>query len=170
MFEGDEVSLRAIAHPLRLRMLSLLTGEGLSASEVARRLGESPANVSFHMRKLHEAGLVTLMETRSLRGGTAKIYRHIPESSARLRTGAGFAALAQGMGQELARRALELPEDGVPVFTDFEGTVDAGTAERVRALAHELGEVLEAGALPVGAAGIRLAVSLAVFPVGDTQR
>ena len=36
-------SLRAMAHPLRIRMLSLLTGAELSAAEVARELGISHA-------------------------------------------------------------------------------------------------------------------------------
>lgn len=169
MFEGGESGLRAVAHPLRLRILSLLTGEELSTSELARRLDENPANVGFHLRKLHEAGLVTLVGTQRVRGGTAKIYRHVPESSERLRTGAGFAALAQGMGHDLARRARELPEDGVPVFTDFEGTVDTRTAERVRELARELGETLQAGVLPAGEAGVRLAISLAVFPLAAAK-
>ena len=33
------VSLRSLAHPVRLRMLSLLTGAPMSAAEVARELG-----------------------------------------------------------------------------------------------------------------------------------
>jgi DNA-binding transcriptional ArsR family regulator len=162
---GDEAGLRAVAHPLRLRILSLLTGEELSTSELARRLGESPANVSFHVRKLQAAGLLTLVGTQAVRGGTAKIYRHVVQDREQLRTGIGFAPLAHGMGRELARRAMLLPPEGMPVFTDFEGVVDAGTAERVRELARQLGEVLESGALPAGAEGERVAVSLAVFPV-----
>src|SRR6187549_612915 len=50
--------LRATAHPLRLEMLSLLTGAALSAAEVARELGVTQANASYHLRLLHRAGLV----------------------------------------------------------------------------------------------------------------
>ena len=35
-------ALRAVAHPVRLRILSLLTGTELSAAEVARELGHHP--------------------------------------------------------------------------------------------------------------------------------
>ncbi|WP_268815939.1 helix-turn-helix domain-containing protein [Amycolatopsis alkalitolerans] len=38
-----------LAHPLRLRLLSLLTGASLSAAEAARELGETQANVSYHL-------------------------------------------------------------------------------------------------------------------------
>ena len=52
----DETSsLRAMAHPLRLRMLSLLTGAELSAAEVARELGITHANASYHLRVLLDA-------------------------------------------------------------------------------------------------------------------
>lgn len=51
--------MRALAHPLRLRLLELLGAEGtFTASEAARRLDESPANVSWHLRKLAEYGFV----------------------------------------------------------------------------------------------------------------
>jgi DNA-binding transcriptional ArsR family regulator len=51
--------MRAVAHPLRLRLLELLGAEGaFTASEAARRLGESPANVSWHLRLLARHGFV----------------------------------------------------------------------------------------------------------------
>jgi DNA-binding transcriptional ArsR family regulator len=167
MFKGEGLDLRAVAHPLRLRMLSLLSGEQLSASDIARRLGESAANVSFHLRKLHEVGLVDLVGEQRVRGGVAKLYRHNPASGERLRTSAGFRLLAQGMGQELARRAVDIRDGEVPAFTDFEGWVDAGTAERAVQAARELGELLHAGARPPGDGAVRLAASLAVFRVRE---
>jgi DNA-binding transcriptional ArsR family regulator len=168
MFKGSALDLRAVAHPLRLRMLSLLSGEQLSASEIARRLGESPANVSFHLRKLHEAGLVDLIEEQRVRGGTAKLYRHNPAAGEHLRTSVGFPLLAQGMGRELARRALEISDDEVPSFTDFEGWVDPETADRAVQAVRQLGELLHAGALPPGDGAVRLAASLAVFRIRES--
>lgn len=53
----DATTLRAMAHPLRLRMLALLTAKGpLTATEVGEELGESPANCSFHLRTLAKYG------------------------------------------------------------------------------------------------------------------
>ncbi|WP_217493823.1 helix-turn-helix domain-containing protein [Humibacillus sp. DSM 29435] len=69
-------SLRATAHPLRLQMLSLLTGAELSAAEVARELGTTQANASYHLRFLLDAGLLVIAGEENVRGGRAKKYRH----------------------------------------------------------------------------------------------
>lgn len=82
-FEGPDRrrELRAWAHPLRLRILSLLTGTSLSAAEVARELGTSQANASYHLRHLEAAGLLEVVEVVAVRGGRAKRYRHVPGSA-----------------------------------------------------------------------------------------
>ncbi|MGW5673350.1 helix-turn-helix domain-containing protein, partial [Micromonospora sp. NPDC003776] len=49
--------LRALAHPVRLRMLSLLWGAPLSAAALARELAISHALASQHLRRLDAAGL-----------------------------------------------------------------------------------------------------------------
>ena len=51
----DPRALTAVAHPIRLGIMELLTLEGpLTATELADRLDESPANCSWHLRKLAE--------------------------------------------------------------------------------------------------------------------
>lgn len=51
--------MRALAHPLRMQLLELLGSEGaFTASEAGRRLGESAANVSWHLRLLARHGFV----------------------------------------------------------------------------------------------------------------
>ena len=52
MTDEEVASLRAVAHPVRLRILSLLTGTELSAAEVARELDLTHANASYHLRVL----------------------------------------------------------------------------------------------------------------------
>src|SRR5919201_3206865 len=55
----DPRALRALAHPLRLRLLGLLRRHGpLTATQAAERVGESPAGCSFHFRQLAKYGLV----------------------------------------------------------------------------------------------------------------
>jgi DNA-binding transcriptional ArsR family regulator len=55
----DPRALRAVAHPLRLRLLGLLRREGpLTATQSAERLGENPAATSFHLRQLAKYGLI----------------------------------------------------------------------------------------------------------------
>ena len=67
--------LRATAHPVRLEMLSLLTGAELSAAEVARELGITQANASYHLRLLRTAGLLAEAGQEKVNGGVAKRYR-----------------------------------------------------------------------------------------------
>ena len=56
---SDPAALRALAHPLRLRLVALLRREGpLTASEAARRVGESSGSTSYHLRQLERFGLV----------------------------------------------------------------------------------------------------------------
>ena len=71
----EVVSLRAMAHPVRLRMLSLLTGAPMSAAEVARELGLTHANASYHLRQLLAAGQLVEAGEESIRGGRAKRYQ-----------------------------------------------------------------------------------------------
>ena len=69
-------SMRATAHPVRLRILSLLTGAEMSAAEIARELGITHANASYHLRFLDETGLVVEAGEEKIRGGVAKRFRH----------------------------------------------------------------------------------------------
>src|SRR3954452_10379306 len=51
--------MRALAHPVRMDLLELLAVHGPhTASDAAAVLGQTPANVSWHLRKLAEHGFV----------------------------------------------------------------------------------------------------------------
>jgi DNA-binding transcriptional ArsR family regulator len=50
--------VRALAHPLRLRMLESLQDGPATASMLARELGESSGATSYHLRALAAAGLI----------------------------------------------------------------------------------------------------------------
>lgn len=51
--------LKALAHPLRYRMLELLNSEGpATASALGRRIDESSGTTSYHLRQLAEAGFI----------------------------------------------------------------------------------------------------------------
>ncbi len=55
----DEAVLRAVAHPLRRRLLDALRVDGPSMpSALARATGQAVANVSHHLRVLAEAELI----------------------------------------------------------------------------------------------------------------
>jgi hypothetical protein len=54
----DPRALRALAHPLRLSLLTLLRTEGpLTATQAGQLLGESSASCSFHLRQLAKYGM-----------------------------------------------------------------------------------------------------------------
>ena len=56
---GDPVALRALAHPLRLKLHALVGREGaITAAEAARQLGVSQALASHHLRQLAKYGFV----------------------------------------------------------------------------------------------------------------
>src|SRR3954447_14887176 len=55
--------LKALGHPLRLRVLELLGDEGvpLTNRELANRLGVDPCHLHFHVRMLLQAALIELV-------------------------------------------------------------------------------------------------------------
>ncbi|HEY3462718.1 MAG TPA: winged helix-turn-helix domain-containing protein [Gaiellaceae bacterium] len=63
----DAAQLRALAHPLRLQLLQVLHEGPATASQLARRLGESSGATSYHLRALHRAGMVEEAEQRNAR-------------------------------------------------------------------------------------------------------
>lgn len=55
----DSLSIRALAHPLRLRLLEVLAAEGTAtATRCSELVDESPANCSFHLRTLAKHGFI----------------------------------------------------------------------------------------------------------------
>ncbi|WP_346622320.1 helix-turn-helix domain-containing protein [Blastococcus montanus] len=56
---SDPRALRALAHPLRGRLMAALRNDGPStASRLAQRLGESSGSTSYHLRQLAAYGFV----------------------------------------------------------------------------------------------------------------
>lgn len=140
-------ALRATAHPVRLRMLSLLTGTAMSAAEVARELDLTHANASYHLRVLVEADELVEAGEEKIRGGVAKRYRYPHERRGTTPRASGTTSAddhvvyARAVATEVERRiALRAPQTP-SVMSDLEGWVDPETWDRVREL------LLEASAL-----------------------
>ena len=67
---------RALAHPLRLRILRLCLDEALTNREIADRVREQPATTLYHVRTLATNGfLVAEAERRGRRGAREIPYR-----------------------------------------------------------------------------------------------
>lgn len=55
----DPLAMRALAHPVRVALVELLSGvDTLTATQASELLGESPANCAFHLRTLAKYGFV----------------------------------------------------------------------------------------------------------------
>jgi DNA-binding transcriptional ArsR family regulator len=69
--------MRALSHPVRLDLLELLATHGpLTASEAAVLLDQTPANMSWHFRKLAEHGFVRQTQGR----GRLRPWKIVAES------------------------------------------------------------------------------------------
>jgi DNA-binding transcriptional ArsR family regulator len=69
------VQLRALAHPLRQRLLYALGGEPATMGQLAAAFGERKGNIGHHLKVLEAAGMVRVVETRQVRGGTEHYYQ-----------------------------------------------------------------------------------------------
>ena len=67
--------VRAIAHPLRIRLLAMLDEQESSPVMLAEKLKQPLGTVSYHVRTLFDLGLLDLVRTRQRRGATEHFYR-----------------------------------------------------------------------------------------------
>lgn len=72
---NDSVLLKALAHPVRARALTVLNQKTASPSQLAEEQEEAVGYVAYHVRVLHELGLIELVDTRQVRGATEHFYR-----------------------------------------------------------------------------------------------
>jgi DNA-binding transcriptional ArsR family regulator len=75
--ELDEGLLKAISHPLRHRLLSMLDGRTASPNELAHELDLPLGRVSYHIRLLHDLGAIELVATEPRRGALEHFYRAV---------------------------------------------------------------------------------------------
>lgn len=168
--EDDLSSLRVLAHPLRLRMLSLLTGSPLSATDLGHELGVSQALASYHLRQLHQAGVIELAEVRPRRGGRERRFVYRAAATGAPSPSDGLALFAEAVGVELRRRSQEAgPVTGpapARLGVDAELWVEPGQwAEAVDAM-RTASLALHRQAQPPRTAGtVRVSVSAVLFPM-----
>ena len=165
--------LRALGHPTRLRMLSLMWSGPLSAAALSAELGISHGLASQHLRTLDRAGLVELVEVRPKRGGRERLYRTVKGSPLSDRTDASpllTEALVNNLRQRLAARV----PDSEMVVTDAELWVEPAVwleyRKRLHDLMHELHEHSQPprtpGTAPIGAT----LMAFAMTPPGTGPR
>ncbi|WP_344656498.1 ArsR/SmtB family transcription factor [Catenulispora subtropica] len=116
------IPLRALANPLRLRIVSLVTGTAMSATEVAEELGIAHASASYHLRQLAAAGFLQRVEDvkdpapPGRRGRARLLYQYDPASAHRLDPSSGRELLYEATFTDLRRR--------LPLMTRQRSTTD----------------------------------------------
>lgn len=177
--------LRALAHPIRLRMLSLLTGAAMTAAEIARELAITHANASYHLRQLLAADLVEIIGKEHIQGGVAKRYRYRLEPAQERPVDAHDATTGDAARDiaatdelqlvfaaatvELQRRAA-LRKPGPTQFTDAELWVDPAEWDAVREQVGAAAVRLHRAAHPPRTPGmIRVNATIAMFAMESEE-
>jgi DNA-binding transcriptional ArsR family regulator len=165
--------MRAMAHPVRLRILSLLVGAPMTAADVSRELGLTHANASYHLRHLLAAGTIEIAGEERIRGAVARRYRYDMDRDLRL---SGKPAtdsvhmrqrrqLYVAVADELKRRAQRVrPRARRGHLTDAELWVDPQVWQELKSTVDEVSEKLHQAARPPRAPGaILVSATLVMF-------
>ena len=136
----DQKLVRAIGHPLRLRLLTIFNERVASPSDLAAELGEPIGNVSYHTRILARLGCVELVKTKQVRGAVEHYYRavvrpvfsdedwaELPQSIRKSLAGAVLTEIADDMGSAAAEGGFDRDEvhlSRTPLTLDRKGWQD----------------------------------------------
>lgn len=171
--------VKALSHPLRYRILTVLEQRNASPSDLAEEFGMPIGNVSYHVRQLAQLGLIRLVSRRQRRGAIEHYYRaqvrldlrddswgEVPDTvrnawvqtslsavAADVRAAAGAGGFA-GEEAQLTRVALQLDEEG----RREAARILRDAAEQLEALAEraDQGDAEPSGAGPVTSAVLML--------------
>lgn len=149
----DPRVLRAIAHPVRSRILDELGASGpLRAADVARSIGVPANQASFHLRQLAKYGLV-VEAPEAARDGRDRVWRAVAEDGLALTVSdleeqpGGKAAAAvwrrhsEGWAHQVVAAAYDTEHRGGTTTTITSQSVRL-TKEEATQLARELDDVL----------------------------
>lgn len=146
------IRLRALSHPLRLRILGMVTSRAISATEVAAAAGVANAAASYHLRQLAQAGLVRPVQRPAANGPRGRgrpqqryamrpaALRRLPPRSERLIERHVLSELGRILGQAGTKR-----------ITNAEVWLTPADARRLRTVAAEADRIVHARGLPPGA-------------------
>jgi DNA-binding MarR family transcriptional regulator len=120
----DPQALRALAHPIRLRLLELLTADGPATGKALAGLtGESTASVSYHVGQLAKWGLVE--PAPDLARGRERPWQATSRGITWSATGDGspeFAAASRALREQFIARRLAALEEFQRHQDDFDVT------------------------------------------------
>jgi len=91
----DPRYVKALSHPLRVRILAILEERTASPVQISEQLGASLGVVSYHVRTLERLGLSTLVRTNPVRRAVEHHYRAQPRPTISDDSWAGAAPVAK---------------------------------------------------------------------------
>jgi DNA-binding transcriptional ArsR family regulator len=169
--QQELIPLRAMAHPLRLQILSLTTGAALSAAELAEELGIAHAAASYHARQLAEAGLLQVVEDEGQRTGPGRPpvrYRYDYRRGGHLDRSTGEEALWAATAQDMQRRIRARTRHHVGA--DGEVWLASEDFEEVCELAARISDLMhERAQRPRAEGAVHASVSVYAFELGDER-
>lgn len=71
---NTDQQFRAIADPIRSKILGIIQTRPATAKQIADRLGEAPGTIGHHLQVLERAGLAQIVARRIVHGIVAKYY------------------------------------------------------------------------------------------------
>jgi DNA-binding transcriptional ArsR family regulator len=163
----DEDVARALAHPLRQRILMHLERQVQTPLDLARALDEPLNKIGYHVHALREAGCIELVRTEHRRGAIAHFYRPTAraflsdEQWSALPLGVRRRLVVQTLGDVMAdartaaegegfdhddvhvtRTELELDDDGYGAMVELvNATLDRAFEIQAESLARQAGAV-----------------------------
>jgi DNA-binding transcriptional ArsR family regulator len=173
--------LRAVATPLRLRIIDCLIDAPRTVKEVGDCLGIRSTKLYYHVGELEKVGLVRLVHTEIKSAIQVKYYRAVAryyflspamlhaDGDDRLTTsGAFLAALLERAAQDLRRAIADGAVDRYPKAVKVSRRALRTTPERAAAFQERVADLDRAfRALEDEAGDLVAQFAVALFPVGD---
>jgi predicted ArsR family transcriptional regulator len=151
--DATAAEIRALANPLRLRILRLCLDEALTNQEIATRLDRDPGTTLFHVRRLVAEGFLTAEAERAgPRGRIERPYRATGKSwNIRVARDAGHAsATVEAVRQEIVAAGDDAIVANVRLGVRLRKRDLAALTRRVRAVGDEFAERDHPDGEPIG--------------------
>lgn len=184
----DQRLVKALAHELRVQILTILNERMASPNELAKELNEGLSQVSYHVKVLRDYECIELVKTEPRRGAVEHYYR---ATSRAFLTDRDWKRLPDSVKPGLSAKLIQLIIDDAAASLE-QGTFDAredrhlswtplivddqGWNDLIKAMTAHLDEVMKiqsqsaARLTKSGGEGNNVSVAMMAFEVPPSQR